>query len=792
MALTAAQRKSLTDLTRRKTRALFTVATLAIAVASVGILAVPSLMEQTMDREIDATRLADLTVTMRPVELSDAALRDVAAVPNVEAVQPKSIFSTRVYVGERRQKALVIGVPDFASQTADVISVTAGSAPRMGELLTDSQNAAKDKYEGEPGDRVRVIGADGKAQPLPITGTGQYLGGAQLVSNDGFAVFYATPETVAALSGEAGTTMLAMRLQDAGRPAAERTAQEVRRRLAGVPGFAGYADYPEIRATGEYPGKALFEQVVSIMSVITILALLSALVLLSNTMSTLIGEQTSEIAAMKAIGATRRQVARVYRRTSLLLGVLGAAVGVVLGVLLSNAVTSYFASSFYGIEPSFQFDGAIVVASLVVGLIGPPLAATPAIRRAARLPVREALDASGSATGGQGRIDALLRRVRFLPRSAQIGLRGAARRKRRTFATTVQVALAVGTLLAVLALGTSVGDLTRGFFANARWDVWATTYASKPFDAAALRTVAGLPGVAETQPLLTNGARAAGANVQAWGLPDDPMYEPELVAGRWYSPQEVRSRAPVAVIGAAVGETAGVGVGDTLPVRTAAGVTPVRVVGVTTNEVFQGAMVYLPLRTLQSVLGTPGAVNNVWVQSTSQDDAAVDRLSTLLEDTLGAGGNQLTTQIKYVAERDQAASNSSLTTSISVLGLLIVAISMVGLVNAITMGVIERTREIGMLRCTGARARDVRGIFGTEGIAVALAGWLVGVPLGWLMAHGLLALTSDVANTDLAFTFPAEHLGVTFVGTIVLAVLVLLIPVRRAVRLRPGDALRYA
>lgn len=792
MALTAATRKSVTDLTRRKARAVFTILTLAIAVASVSILAVPALMERTMQREIASTRLADLTVTMRPLELSDAALREVARVPNVAAVQPKSIFSTRVYVGDRRQKALIIAVPDFAAQSVDVINVSSGSAPRDGELLTDSQNAPKEKYDGRAGDRVRVITADGSDTPLPITGTGQYLGGADIVANGGFAVFYATPETVARLSGAPGTTMLAMRLRDTSRPAAERTAAEVRSRLAGVDGFTGYADYPEIRAAGEYPGKALFEQVVSIMSVITILALLSALVLLSNTMSTLIGEQTSEIATMKAIGATRRQVRRVYRRTALLLGAIGAVLGVVLGVVLSNAVTSYFASSFYGIDPQLEFDGTMLAIGLVVGVVGPPLAATPAIRRASRLPVREALDASGSALGGQGRLEALLRRVRFLPRSSQIGLRGVARRKRRTAATAIQVALAVGTLLAVLALGTSVGNLTQGFFANVRWDITATTYASKPFDAEALRTVASLPGVAETQPLLTNGARVEGKNVQAWGLPDNPMYEPELVAGRWPTPQEVRSRARVAVIGQAVADTAGVGAGDTLPVRTAAGVIPVRVVGVTTNEIFQGAMVYLPLRTLQSVLGTPDAVNNVWVRSASQDRAEIDQLSTWLEDTLGAGGNQLTTEVKYVAERDQAAANSSLTTSISVLGLLIVAISMVGLLNAITMGVIERTREIGMLRCTGARARDVRGIFGTEGIVVALTGWLLGVPLGWLMAHGLVTLTADVADTDLAFVFPASHLAVTLAGTIVLAVLVLLVPVRRAVRLRPGEALRYA
>jgi putative ABC transport system permease protein len=127
-----------------------------------------------------------------------------------------------------------------------------------------------------------------------------------------------------------------------------------------------------------------------------------------------------------------------------------------------------------------------------------------------------------------------------------------------------------------------------------------------------------------------------------------------------------------------------------------------------------------------------------------------------------------------------------------VLGLVIVAISMVGLVNAITMGVLERTREIGMLRCVGARARDIRRIFATEGLVIALLGWLIGLAVGYALAHGIIELTSSTANLDLTFVFPAVNVVITLVGTVLLAVLVLLAPVRRAVRFRPGEALRYA
>src|SRR5919205_495907 len=102
---TAAVRKSVTDLTRRKPRTFFTVLTLALAVASVGILAVSPLMNRAMRREVAANRLSDVTVSMRPLELGRAQLAALERLPNVAAVEPRTLFSTRVYVGARRERA---------------------------------------------------------------------------------------------------------------------------------------------------------------------------------------------------------------------------------------------------------------------------------------------------------------------------------------------------------------------------------------------------------------------------------------------------------------------------------------------------------------------------------------------------------------------------------------------------------------------------------------------------------------------------------------------------------------
>jgi putative ABC transport system permease protein len=781
-------RKSVTDLTRRKARAFFTVLTLALAVASVGLFAVPALMQQSMDREIATNRLADVTLETKPLVLSPAQIQRLQHLPNVRGVAVKNLFSTRIYVGARRQKALIIGVPSFARQNVDVVATASGSAPGAGAVFSDAQNASEHKFAG---DSVRVIAVNGRVRSLPVTGKGRALMGGAMVAN-GYATFYATAQTVDTLSGTPGYTSYALRLRDTSVPAVDRTVAAVREQLRSVKGFGAFSAIPAIRKPGDYPGKEGFNQIASILTVVTFLALLSALVLLSNTMSTLIGEQTGEIAAMKAIGGSRRQIARIYRRTALMLGALGGLAGVVLGVVIANVLTGYFASLFYGIHAGWHVAPAVLVVSVLVGVLGPPLAALPAIRRAARLPVHEALQASGSAIGGQGRGDALLRRVAFLPRSVQIGLRGVGRRKRRTIATALQVSLAVGALLALLALSASVANVTREFWGDAHYDIFAGTVATRPFNAEATRVLQSTPGVARIQPKLSSSAKVGGKDVALTGMTDRPLMRMRVAHGRWYTAAEGRQHERVAVLGRQLAEHLGAHVGDTTRLQSPAGPIQVRIVGISNSQDNEGLAVYMPLATLQAVLHTPGEVNAYMIVAASKDHGFVDRVNTRLEDSLGKHGAQVTTQVTYVAKRDNVAFNAKLTQAITVLGLVIVAISMVGLVNAITMGILERTREIGTLRCIGARARDIRRIFATEGMVVALLGWLLGLPAGYLLARGIIALTSSVAHIDLSFAFPTANLAITLVGTIVLSLLVLLAPVRRAVRFKPGEALRYA
>jgi putative ABC transport system permease protein len=787
--LSASLRKSVNEISRRPARMVLTVVTLALAVASFGFLAIPTLIDREMQEEVRAGRLADVMLSLRPLPLTPGQLDALAALPNVEAVEPRSGVDARVLVGERRARAYVIGVRDFAHQRVDVVRVESGTLPGPEEVLADVQDANVGLYDGDAGDTLTTVGT-GERGELAVSGRGRSLPGGELVQDEDVIVLYARAATVARLSGEPGYSRLALRLRET--DAAAATVEAVRGYLETVPGFTGFDELPAIRAPGEWPGREDTERFAEFLSVITLLALLSSLVLISNTMTTLVAEQTGEIGIMRAVGARRRQVALVYVRTALLLGALGAALGTALGVVLANLLAGYFGSVFWAVDVGTGVDPSVLLLSLLVGVLAPPLAALPAIRRGVRTDLREALEATGSAVGEQDAGDRLLRRARFLPRTVQIGLRGLGRRRRRSLATAVIVALAVGNMLALLSVSAAATKSSRTSWQGHLEDVRIGTGGRKLFDARAEQAILATPGVAEAQPALVNDVTLAGRDAVVWGVVLRPLLRYRLADGRWFSRAEDEARGRVVVVERNVAEAAGIEVGDSVVAETARGPLRLRVVGIATNQQEEGTALYVPLTTVRELLGAPAGTSTYWIRMTSPDHALVDRTTTALEDRLGALGYEVGSEITYVAERDEIAENRSITTTITVLGFLIVAISMVGLANAITTSIIERMREIGVLRCIGARARDVRRIFATEGVAVALAGGLLGIPVGYVLARLMVRLVWEIVDVRMPFVFPLGNVPLVLAGTVVLALVVLLVPLRRAVRLRPGDALRYA
>jgi putative ABC transport system permease protein len=792
MSLSALTRKSWTDLTRRRARALFAISTLAIAVASVGIFAVPTLMDRAMNREVTSSNLADVQLSTSPITLSAANMRAIERLPNVRAAVARPWFVTRAYAGTHRLQALIIGAPDPQNQQVDRVTILSGQMGSVGSVLTDTQNARQGVWGGKAGDTLRIVSASGAIRRVPVTGEARSMLAVDAAAG-GTLVLYATPSTVASLTGGSQIGMIELRLDDTSNAAANQTVGKVRAYLLAHTSFTGFSNLPAIRKPADYPGKEIFAQISELLLVITILALISGLFLIGNTMSTLVSEQTSEIGMMKAIGGSRRRIALAYVRTALLMGFFGTLIGIPLGIGLANLLVSYFGQTWYAISPGFAVDVPVALGAAVVGLAGPVLACLPAIRKATAVPVVDALTAGGVAPGSDGALDRALRTLR-LPKTVQLGVRSMGRRKRRTLGTTILVALGVANLLALVALAESVTGTNHAAFAALGYDVAldgsAGSGGAQPLDTTARRIVTHTPGVASSQPFVQSMVKVHGQDEDFMGIIPNGMIQPGADQGRWLTQADQRNAATIAVIGADVARVTGIHLGDTVRIETGAGPATFRIVGISQSP---GAIqhIYVPLASAQRALNLGSAADGYLVQSTSADHAAIDRTTTRLEDRLSAHGYPVSGSERYVDEQRAVASNAKITNAITALGFLIVAISMIGLVNTMTANVLERTREIGILRCIGAHRRDIRRIFESEGLAVSILGWLIGIPVGYLTFRLLLKAVSNIMNLDLVATFPLTNIAIAFVGTIVLAMLVMILPLRRAIRFHPGDALRY-
>ena len=452
-----------------------------------------------MSGEVRETHLYDITLPVRDMKFDDNTGREPAAIPNVDAVSARVTYSTRALVGDRRIPATLWGVEDFTRQSIDVVRVTSGAAPAGGQVLADDGNADAVDVSLAAGDRLRLVAADGSVGSPEVSGGARSLAFRQGPSDQPKQlILYATNNTVRALSGVSGVNSLAFRLHDTEPRAVDATVTRLHTWLKTNVGPGALTNLPVTRDEGDYPGRVFAHQMTTFVYVLAALALITAVFLIANTMNTLMAEQTAEIGVMKAIGGRRRQIAGVFLRTALYLALFGVVVGVPIGIALAHMIANFVASNVLGVPGRFAVSIPVIAFSAVFAVVLTVGASAPALRRALRIPVREALQSQGAAvTFGVSPIDRLVVHDRLLPRTIRFGARNLVRNKRRTAATTLQIALAVATALGFLNMAISFGRSLEKDYSIIAWDASMYAPAGAPrLDAAA--AVQKIPGIGPT------------------------------------------------------------------------------------------------------------------------------------------------------------------------------------------------------------------------------------------------------------------------------------------------------
>ena len=263
----------------------------------------------------------------------------------------------------------------------------------------------------------------------------------------------------------------------------------------------------------------------------------------------------------------------------------------------------------------------------------------------------------------------------------------------------------------------------------------------------------------------------------------------ESTYGGGLSEEEVLPRVArgQVVIGDALAEDEGLEVGDTVTLRGSSDRRRVRVGGLVETAIFGGQTVSMSLETMREVYGVTRD-SSLAVKAASPEERAA-----------------LEGRIERIVDRDfpqlQLLSNDELKGEIesrldeqfgffNALLLVAVVVSLFGVINTLSMNVLERTREIGVLRALGSSRWQVRLTIGQEGVLLcavgALLGLAVGLALGYVFVRGVATIVPTVS-----YIAPVETVALVAAAGVVLGLLASVLPARRAARMNVVRALSY-
>jgi len=522
-------------------------------------------------------------------------------------------------------------------------------------------------------------------------------------------------------------------------------------------------------------------------------ALLLTVFLLLSTVTTLVTEQVPVIGTMKAIGARTGQVLRNYLTGVALYGVLGTALGLVLGVALGDLLYRFFAVNFGMDESLVVISPSLVITAVLVGIGVPLAAATIPILIGTRITVKEALTGYGLSSGDsrRGRRWSAVMRAMFgyLPQAAQLGLRSIFRRRTRAALTVSALAISGAAFLAVQTTTSSWNAVLNDIFASYRADVFVT-FNNPQRSGEVEPVVAAVRGVAQTEPLSETFVNTTWGTVSLTGVvPDPALYHKNIVAGRWLT----ASDEATVLISQDAAQRSGLRVGDSVDFHTDLYNAHWRIIGIVKDLKGAGAQgVFI------TTLAQANAFNHLpedyaqglMIRSTSSNQADIDALAKRVDDTLGGTASQATVQTSKLALQQSQGSFLIIYAVFYSVVAIIALVGAIGLFNALAMSVLERRREIGILRSMGATGRKVAQVFWTEGVGLGVVSWLIALVIGIPAAYGFVQLVGAVLLKS-PFVFNPVSMLAMLVFIVAVASVATVGPVWSASRVRIADTLRY-
>ncbi|MFJ1617866.1 ABC transporter permease [Streptomyces sp. NPDC088251] len=569
------------------------------------------------------------------------------------------------------------------------------------------------------------------------------------------------------------------------------------------------------------------------------IALFVGVFLITNTFTMLVAQRTKELALMRAVGASRRQVKRSVLLEAAVVGAIASVIGFVLGLGLATGLRSAM-SQFGGKIPAGPLivSPTAVAAAFGVGVLITVLAAWLPARRAAKIPPVAAMNSvhatatvkslvlrnsiggalallgaagivAGAAAGSDGRtiigvgaffalvgvivlIPLLSRPVIALVRpllkrlfgvSGKLAAQNAVRNPRRTGATASALAIGLTLVTGISVLGVTLGQaIDRMTTDNIRADYLVSMANGGSLDESALKALEKADGVAAVSPRQDAWMKFGNEEIGAAGVtPGDvsKLFTVKTVSGSVDSLTDGKIAVSEDTAKSRHWKT-----GDTVPVTYDDGKKASLKVG----AVYEGNEFLSPVMIPKNLLDPHVAhadIREIWLKMDGGESAANEKA---IVKALGDNPAMSIMDREDIRDTFGGFINTALNIMYGLLAMALI-IAVLGVVNTLAMSVFERQQEIGMLRAIGLDRRRVKRMIRLEAVVISLFGAVIGIGLGTFLGWAIgQTLKSDIPHY--ALVIPWDRIGIFLVLAALVGVLASLWPARSAAKLNMLTAIK--
>lgn len=786
--------KAFRDLTTNRARTLLVLMSITVGVFAIGlVLNAQAILMRELPRSYLTARPS--TAVLYTAAFDEDLLPTVRNTRGVMSVEGRRGILVRMQVAPNVWRNLqLFAIQDFHHMQADVIHHLSGRwpPPKDGFLI---ERSALDLVPGAIGSRLRVETDSGKQRTLTISGVVHDLV-IYPANLSGVGYGYITYDTLEALVGSRNFSELhiVMAPDIRSTSAIQSVLDRIRKKVEGAGVLVGGAWIPPY--VDKPPVHDIIQTLVRVLGLLGVLSLLLSVLLIANIISALLAQQMRQIGVMKAIGARLSQLVMMYCSIIVLLGSVAALIAIPLSSVGALIATRYIARFLNYDIISFQIPAETYVIQFVVGVCVPLLATFYPVFVGTRITIREAISSSGVSGGfGAGYLDRLTSHVHLFPRTLLLSLRNTIRRKGRLALTLLTLTLAGAIFIATLSVSASA---TQTFLTAAQYwnyDVQISLAQFYLFDQVA-HPVRQVPGVVQVEGWIRASARRLRAdghegNALTMTAPTAGtlLIQPRVLRGRWLLPAD---QGAIVINSDVLKVEPDIELGDTITLMVNDRKTFWHVVGIATGQ-FTGPIVYTNYPAFSRELRSVGRTNFA-VITTSQHDAAFrNTVAQALDEHMKRAGLHITqVQTTNMLFNDLRSQFNIVVIFLFIMALLLGVVGALGLMGTMSLNVLERTREIGVMRAIGASNRSIFQIVIMEGVFIGLISWVFGtllaIPIGFQMS-GIVG--QALLQTPLDYTLSFASIGLWLVAVVVLAVLASGVPAWNAMRVQVRDVLAY-